>query len=157
VRPRRRRAYLCGPSTHSLDRMKARLFAPLLLLAVLTPALAQRSADAAQTCYALDGHADQRECLSEQAKQMEQQLESQEAATRAALLRADQVKTDINRAVEAFDKSASEYRRFKMEQCEFVAALAFGGNAQWDRRLLCQIELDAARIRYLSGDSKDAV
>jgi Lysozyme inhibitor LprI len=137
--------------------MKAQLFAPLLLLAILTPALAQRSVESAQTCYALDGHADQRACLSEQAQHMEQQLEAQEAATRVALLRADQDKSGINRAVEAFDKSASEYKRYKLEQCEFVAALAFGGNAQGDRRLLCQIELDAARIRYLSADSKDAV
>jgi len=129
----------------------------VLLLVAAMPLSAQRSAESERICYALDSHDSQRECLSSRAAQSETRLEAEEAFARSALLHADEDEADRARAVQALDKSAGEYRRYRKEQCEFVASLAFGGNAQEDRRLLCEIELNESRIRQLQAEVKHAV
>jgi uncharacterized protein YecT (DUF1311 family) len=133
------------------------LLASLPLLLAPLPSLGQRSVSADHTCYAREGRVTQRECLTDRAKESEQRLEYTERAVRDAIRRADQERDEVDRALAAFEKTVSGFRRYRKEQCEFVAMLAFGGNAQGDRRLLCEIDLNMSRIQYLSSDSKDAV
>ncbi len=60
----------------------------------------------------------------------------------------------IDQALSAFDAASKQYAQFRKTQCEVPAKLAFGGNAADDRRLLCQIELDARRMADLARDTK---
>ncbi len=137
--------------------MKRYIPALLILLGAPMPLLAQRSADSERVCYAQYSHASQRECLTSRAKESEARLEAAEASARSALLRAGQGTEERALAAQAFDKSVAEYRRYRSQQCEFVASLAFGGNAQGDRRLLCEIELNEGRIRQIRADLKHTV
>jgi hypothetical protein len=134
--------------------MKPQLQVLILLFVVSMPVAAQRSATSNDICYALEGHATQRECQTDRAEQSELRLESAEKATRDTLLRADAERGEIERAAEAFDQTVSSYRRYRTEQCDFVGLLAFGGNARGDRQLLCEIELNETRIQYLEADAK---
>ena len=76
-------------------------------------------------------------------------LDSEETASRTFLSKADATPEEIARTLAAFEGASREYQRYRHEQCEYVASLAFGGNGAEDRRLLCQIELDRRRTSNL--------
>jgi uncharacterized protein YecT (DUF1311 family) len=60
------------------------------------------------------------------------------------------------RARAEFDTSVETFRHHRAAQCELHAALAAGGNAASDRRLLCVIKLNGQRITQLQ-DEMDAL
>jgi hypothetical protein len=53
---------------------------------------------------------------------------------------------------ESFRKAGEAFRKFRADQCDLQAALALGGNAASDRRLLCEVEL----IRRQAQDLRDS-
>jgi uncharacterized protein YecT (DUF1311 family) len=135
--------------------MRAKFLIPLILLSTPPPLMAQRSADSERVCYTpSSSHVAERKCLEKRAKDSEARLESEELAVRSALLRAAEDENERATAIQAFDKSVTEYRNYRSQQCNFVGSLAFGGNAQGDRRLLCEIDLNEERIRQLQIDLK---
>jgi len=136
--------------------MNTHFVAVVLAFLAVGPAVAQRDADADRLCEP-GSHAEQRACLVAEADKSEKRLAQEESAARIALLKMNENEPERTRAVEEFDRSVLEFRRFRSAQCEFVASLAYGGNGQGDRRLLCQIDLNNARIRYLPAALRSAV
>jgi uncharacterized protein YecT (DUF1311 family) len=128
----------------------------LLPLFVWLPSsvVAQRSSAAATACYKVEGHADARHCLEEKAKRSAADLDAEETALRTALTRSGD---ESARQLAAFDDAVKRFRQYRASQCSFVAALAAGGNAATDRRLLCEIDLNEARIFQLSTDHPGGV
>ena len=121
----------------------------ILLTAV--SAQAQRASDAAAACYNLDGHASALDCLKHRETQSAAAVKEAERAFRAALTKSDEDPPQVSRAVETFEMASQQYQRYRQVQCDSVAALAFGGNAAVDRRLLCQIEMDGRRVADLAA------
>lgn len=112
------------------------------------PAVAQRDADADRLCEP-GSHVEQRACLAVEAHKSELRLAKAETDARSALVTVDQNEPERDHAVHQFDRSVPQFRRYRATQCDFIASLAYGGNGQGDLRLLCQIDLNNARIRYL--------
>src|SRR5579862_8616816 len=134
---------------------------PSLVLALLVvlpgPAIAQRNARAEQICFKLDSHAAARDCLSTEATQSRVALSTEEASVRSFLVKTDEDEEGRMLAMRAFDKSVAQFRLYRTRQCEFIASLTYGGNGQGDRRYLCEIELNEARVKYLKDELKHAV
>jgi len=124
----------------------------LFATAVIGRANAQRSEAAAATCYKRESHADQLGCLTN----LERTAHADRAAAEQALLgsiRASGEDPSINRRVtEQLEKANAEYQSYRATHCDAVAALAMGGNAASDRRMLCHIELDTRRVADLKAD-----
>ena len=128
--------------------------APWLLAVSLTvpvAASAQRSASAADQCYKLAGHADQRKCLEERALQSVKAARDAEAKSKAALEHWTEEPFSRTRSAALFKKASATYERWRTAQCEAVASIAAGGNAARDRRLLCEIELNERRTEDLTA------
>ncbi len=68
---------------------------------------------------------------------------------RKLLAAADQEPTYIKRSISEFNSSAKRFNRFRAQQCEFIASLAFGGNGQNDLRLSCLYEMNGQRIAQI--------
>ena len=119
--------------------------------------MAQRNARAEQICLKLDSHAAARDCLSAEATQSRVALSTEEASVHSFLVKTDEDEKGRMLAVRAFDKSVAQFQLYRTKQCEFIASLAYGGNGQGDRRYLCEIELNEARVKYLENEFKHAV
>lgn len=120
------------------------------LLCCSSSAFAQRAAIAEKECYQSGGHADARQCLEGKAKQSAVKLDEAEESVRSGLRKVGEPAEEIARALAAFEASSVAFRQYRDKQCEFMAALAMGGNAASDRRLLCEIELNMRRTTDLS-------
>ena len=129
----------------------------IALLSFSAATLAQRSAPAEEVCSKLAGHADSRACLEHEAAHSLALVEAAEQSFREFLLKADETPGAAARTLAAFEDASREYWRYRRRQCDFLAALAYGGNGAGDRRLLCLIELDTRRVADLRAESKSGV
>jgi hypothetical protein len=122
------------------------------ILSLSSTAESQRAPDVEAACYANAGHADARDCLAARAAEAGSRLKNAEYTFKDGLAKSSADPAEITRAVTAFNLASQQYQRYRKDQCDFVATLAFGGNGGSDRRLLCQIELDNRRLTDLASE-----
>jgi uncharacterized protein YecT (DUF1311 family) len=115
-------------------------------------ALSQRAPEAETACSSTTGHADARDCLIRRAAHAASLVADAERTFKTVLSTSAEDPIEISRAVTAFERASQQYDRYRKDQCDFVAALALGGNGASDRRLLCQIELDNRRVADLAQE-----
>lgn len=124
---------------------------PLWFVAMLvatTNAYCQRSTSG-ESCFASGGQADARECLQTRLAESEKTLSSAETGVLMAIEKWDEETTSRGRSKSAFQASAKAFRRYRTKQCELQASLAAGGSGTSHRRMLCALELNEQRIKYL--------
>jgi uncharacterized protein YecT (DUF1311 family) len=130
--------------------VRVSLSAVLILGSPVLPA--QRSAEAASACYRSADHASALDCLTKYVATSSALVEKAERKALETLAKNSESPADLSRAIEALNASARQYQLYRRTQCEFVALLAFGGNGESDRRLLCQIDLDDRRVADLARE-----
>jgi uncharacterized protein YecT (DUF1311 family) len=108
-------------------------------IAACLPAVAQRNESAASNCYMQPSHAEARDCLTLKRQESEATLRKAESAA----LKPHELQL-----------ASRKFAAYRHAQCEWQAALADGGNAASDRRLLCEIELNERRAAELKGTGK---
>ena len=120
------------------------------LLGTTLAATAQDRFELLSACNAGGSHAEQRKCLELKASESLVTLNSAEKSLIQKLRKVDQEPGVKQRAVAAAQEDAQAFVTYARKHCEAFASLAYGGNAQGDRRLACKIELNNARTRLLS-------
>jgi uncharacterized protein YecT (DUF1311 family) len=118
------------------------------MLVATTNAYCQRSTTG-ESCFASGGQADARECLQSRLAESEKTLASAETGVLTAIEKWDEDTTARSRSKSAFRASAKAFRRYRTEQCELQASFASGGSGTTHRRILCALELNEQRIKYL--------
>ncbi len=138
---------------HRFERSTARWIGWSLLFA-FSPVHAQRNAEDEKLCFEQESHAEARACLEARSASSARAVRVAEAQLVDAIARSDQQDDDKRPAEALLAASAKSFTRWRQDQCDFQAALAFGGNGAGDRRLLCRIELDRRRVDALRAAMK---
>jgi uncharacterized protein YecT (DUF1311 family) len=121
-----------------------------LIVTLPISALAEHSVDVEMKCYKIDGHADQRKCFERNATESLAALEKMETAYKLFLKsKYEDDPDEMPRIVNFFDDASLEFVSFRTKQCDFIAALAAGGNSTGDRHLSCEIALNEQRTKML--------
>ena len=141
-------------SAGALDRMRASALGLSLLfaMAVVGGASAQRSEGAATTCYKRESHVEQIGCLAELERKAQADMVAAEQALLGSIRASSEDPSTIQRVTQQLEKAFVEYQTYRTTHCDAIAALALGGNAAPDRRMLCHIELDTRRVADLKAE-----
>jgi uncharacterized protein YecT (DUF1311 family) len=122
-------------------------------LSAATPGFCQRNAEA-EECFSLDGQAAALACLETRYQASEVALREEEVACDKAINAWDESTQVRRRTRAALQDTARKFRDYRSSQCDLQAALASGGSGAPHRRLMCAIELNEQRIKYLQEIGK---
>lgn len=116
---------------------------------LIAPAIFSAPSCAFAVCNELSSHAEQRQCLEQEAVTLSRKIETAQDILRDRIAAWDEEPSYRSEARALLATAASQFRSFTAAQCAFEASAAAGGNGAGDVMLACQITLGTAYLKPL--------
>jgi len=100
-------------------------------------------------CWKDHSHVEMSACVNEQEKSSDFELLQLESELRFRISSWSEEPRLKEQAAKTFDEGARQFLKYRENECNFIAAVAAGGNAAHDLRSACHFQLNLERVHQL--------